>query len=173
MCDDVKKIFIVDKDFTQIKMIEKNFPGCTVILCQFHTLKYMRNLIATAVTVVETKTKLFEQFKRIVYAHNEETFESESKKFIEESSEIMIRMNNTYQLLHHYYAKNWESCKKMWVKCFRKHLPILGDNTTNRVERTFWMLKKSLPATFRGLPDTATSIISRSEIKGEVRLHCK
>ena len=106
-----------------------------------------------------SKTKLFEQFKRIVYAHNEEAFESESKKFIEESSEIMIRMNKTYQLLPNYYLKNWESCKKMWVKCFRKHLPILGDNTTNRVERTFWMLKESLQATFRGLPDTATSIM--------------
>ena len=48
---------------------------------------------------------------------------------------------------------------KMWVKCFRKYLPILGDNTTNRVERTFWSLKQSLKDTFGGLPDTSSSII--------------
>ena len=46
----------------------------------------------------------------------------------------------------------------MWVKYHRKDLPTLGDHTTNRVERMFWTLKKSIGETFISLPKTVASI---------------
>ena len=161
LCANPDKIFIVDKDFTQLDSIKRHFPGCTVLLCQFHTLKYMRTLLATALATVEKKTELFAQFKKILYAHSEVSYYEENATFIEasRSTDIQIRINQQYKSLHTYYSKNWESCKTMWVKCFRKNLPILGDNTTNRVERTFWSLKQSLRDTFGRLPDTASSIM--------------
>ena len=172
ICTNTDKIFIVDKDFTQMESIKKHFPDCTVLLCQFHTLKFMRTLFATALVKVEKKTELYSKFKQVVYAYDEATFNSENAEFMSlctttdvsgttprTTREVLIRVNKNYQPLKSYYQKNWESCKSMWVKCFRKHLPILGDNTTNRVERTFWSLKQSLRDTFRGLPDTANSIM--------------
>ena len=48
LCINRDKMFIVDKDFTQLSSIEKYFPGCTILLCQFHRLKFMRTLLATA-----------------------------------------------------------------------------------------------------------------------------
>ncbi|EEY68313.1 uncharacterized protein PITG_22747 [Phytophthora infestans T30-4] len=39
---------LVDKDFTELSVLEKAFPGVTVLLCQFHVLKYLREEIASA-----------------------------------------------------------------------------------------------------------------------------
>ena len=47
----------------------------------------------------------------------------------------------------------------MWVKCFRKGLPLLGDDTTNRIENKFGKLKESIKYTFVTLPDTGAAII--------------
>lgn len=47
----------------------------------------------------------------------------------------------------------------MWVKCFRKNLPTLGDNTNNRIERSFWTLKQSLHTRFSSLPEISQSIV--------------
>ena len=47
----------------------------------------------------------------------------------------------------------------MWVKYLRKSLPLLGDHTTNRVERMFWSLNKSIRDTFTSLPKTIASVM--------------
>ncbi|ETM30755.1 hypothetical protein L914_21568 [Phytophthora nicotianae] len=39
---------LVDKDFTELSVLEKAFPGVTILLCQFHVLKYLREEIASA-----------------------------------------------------------------------------------------------------------------------------
>ena len=159
LCINRDKMFIVDKDFTQLSSIEKYFPGCTILLGQFHTLTFMRTLLATALETVEKTNELCAMFKRVVYAPSEESYNAVNLNFIEASTGVQTRINQTYRSLQDYYRKNWETCKKMWVKCFRKYLPILGDNTTNRVERTFWSLKQPLKDTFGGLPDTSSNII--------------
>ena len=46
----------------------------------------------------------------------------------------------------------------MWAKHLRKGLPTLGDHTTNRVERMFWTLKRSIREKFVSLPKTVSSI---------------
>ena len=99
------------------------------------------------------------QFKNILYSQTEDSFNEENAKFLDASQSIQVRINDEYKSLSAYYSKNWESCKDMWAKCFRKHLPTLGDDTTNRTERNFWSIKQYLIDTFRQLPDTATSIM--------------
>ena len=47
----------------------------------------------------------------------------------------------------------------MWVQVYRKHLPRCGDNTSNRVERFFWTLKKSIHDTFLSLPPTVMAAV--------------
>ena len=43
--------------------------------------------------------------------------------------------------------------------CYRKSLPCLGDNTSNRVERSFWTLKKAVQDTFITLPKTMKAAV--------------
>ncbi len=38
---------------------------------------------------------------------------------------------------HHYFDKNWHSCRQMWVFCHRKTFPTMGVNDTQAAESTF------------------------------------
>ena len=125
-------MFIVDKDFTQLSSIEKYFPGRTILLCVLCWLLHWKRLKRKMNYMLCLNEWCMHQVKNRIMPN-----------FIEESTGVQIRINQTYRSLQDYYRKNWETCKKMWVKCFRKYLPILGDNTTNKVERTFWSLKQS------------------------------
>ena len=48
-------IFIIDKDFTEISSIRKVFPSSIILICIFHCLKFIRNLISTIPDTVEVK----------------------------------------------------------------------------------------------------------------------
>ena len=47
----------------------------------------------------------------------------------------------------------------MWVKFHRNSLQLLGNHTTNRIERQFLTLKLSLSETFGTMPKTVDAII--------------
>ena len=152
-------IFIIDKDFTECRSIKKVFPAAIVLLCIFHCLKFMRTLFSTIPEVVEIKEEVMDQFKRVVYSHDEKGFDAETDKFELLVKDLQVRTLAGYVNLKEYYVKNWKSCKLMWSKCFRKGLPLLGDNTTNRIENKFGRLKVSIKDTFKTLPTTAKAII--------------
>ena len=144
----------------------KVFPEFVVLLCIFHAIKFINALLATAPIIVEKKQKLVDQFKKILYALSENNFEGEDGKFVLMSKDIIVKTGSGEQTkqvplddpLDEYYIRNWRSCKEMWVRYYRKHLPRLGDNTSNRVERTFWTLKKSIQDTFMSLPSTVKAV---------------
>ena len=71
---------------------------------------------------------------------------------------VEVKTGDKYVQMTDYYTKNWEKSKKMWVKCFRIDLPLLGDNTTNRVESSFSLLKQTITDTFSSTPKTIQGI---------------
>lgn len=46
-----------------------------ILLCNFHVIKYLKNLISTALVTVEVKNDLMDKFKRVIYATSEEDYE--------------------------------------------------------------------------------------------------
>ena len=152
-------IFMVDKDFGQILVLNSVFPGSRILLCNFHAIKFMRTLIASAPIVVETKTEILTQFKKVLYANTEDMFKVEDKKFVKICGAITVKTGKNQSSLAEYYIRNWRQCKEMWVKYYRKSLSCLGDNTSNRVERYFWTLKKAFQDTFLSLPNTLTAAV--------------
>ena len=86
----------------------------------------MRPLLAIALETVEKKNEPYAMFKRVVYAPSEKSYNAENLNFIEASTGVQIRINQTYRSLQDYYRKNWETCKKMWVKCFWEVSPNTG-----------------------------------------------
>ena len=145
-------VFLVDKDFTCIDSIYRTFPHATVLLCIFHVLKFVRSLFATAVVVVEKKKTMLQKFRALVYARDDDDFNVANDAFLAEILGVVVTVGKSERDLTDYYNKNWISCKEMWVKYLRKHLPLLGDHTTNRIERMFWTLKKSILDTFNSVP---------------------
>ena len=134
----------MDKDFTEIESIRKVFPSAIVLLCFFHALKFMKCLISTALTTQDVKNMIYKQYQTVMISRSETCFEQENQKFLDLVNGIQVKSGDKYVDLSSYYNKNWFSCKEMWVKCYRIHLPLHGDNTTNRAESTFSTLKKSL-----------------------------
>ena len=78
--------------------------------------------------------------------------------FLDTIKTVEVKAGDKYVKLDDYYRKNWESSKLMWVKCFRNSLPLLGDNTSNRVESSFAILKRSIADTFVTVPKTVKAI---------------
>lgn len=152
-------IIIIDKDFTEGASIKKVFPASIILLCIFHCFKFLRTLIATAPTTIDVKTEVFNMFKTVLRAATEEDFNQKKAEFLEIVGDLTVKTKDKYVPLAAYYIKNWDSCKHMWAMCFRKHLPLLGDNTSNRVERMFGALKVDMKAAFTGLPRTVRAII--------------
>ena len=134
--------FLVDKDFTEISSVRKVFPMSVVLLCIFHCLKFQRTLFSTILAKVEVKEEVMDQFKKVLYSHTEEIFVVENKKFLQLIETLEVRTDGKYVSLKEYYRKNWMTCKLMWVRCYRKKLPLLGDNTTNRIEEKNWCVEK-------------------------------
>ena len=69
-----------------------------------------------------------------------------------------MKSRDSYVQLDDYKRRNWESSKRIWAKCFRSSLPLLGDNTSNRVESSFATLKKSVSDTFVTVPSTINAV---------------
>jgi len=62
----------VDKDFMEIAVLLEIFPAATILLCNFNVIKYLKNLIATAILKVEEKNDLMNKLKSAMYAQLEE-----------------------------------------------------------------------------------------------------
>ena len=119
----------------------------------------MKSLVASAPVVVGKKEEILRQFRSVLYSNTEEVFKVEDGKFVELCGDITVKTGSNQDSLADYYIRNWRQCKEMWVRCYRKTLPCLGDNTSNRVERYFWTLKKALQDTFLSLPKTIRAAI--------------
>ena len=98
------------------------------------------------------------KFKSALYARDAERFQVANENFLNACSDIEVRTNEKYVKLDAYFKKTWSSCVPMWAEHLRKSLPTLGDHTTNRVERMFWSLKRSLRDKFISLPKTVASV---------------
>ena len=62
-----------------------------VLLCQFHLLKFMKNLIATTLATVEIKGEMMAKFKSLVYRSSESLFFDLKKMFVSSIKEIQVR----------------------------------------------------------------------------------
>lgn len=142
-------VIIVDKDFTELKVLKSIFETSNVILCRFHVLKWIRNLINTAVVDQDQKSEMMERFRDMLYAHSHEIFCSQLKVWLTVIKGVEIRVGagvkSHYVSLENYYQKNWGGCTEMWADYLRRKLPGIGEEfTNNRVERTFGSMKQFL-----------------------------
>ena len=85
-------VFLVDKDFTQLKILHKVFPSARVLLCIFHTLKSMKALFTTIVERVETKAVVMSQFKEVLYSNTLESLQTNNDKFLALTQDLNVRV---------------------------------------------------------------------------------
>ena len=165
------KFFMIDKDFTEIQTIKKVFVNSSILLCQFHVMKYIKTLLSTSRASagsyekvdIEKKDTIMTSFRAVVYAKTELEAKDCSEKFLAESETIDVRVGNGdkayYTNLREYYIKNWESCSDLWMSWRRVNIPGLEDNTNNRLERMWRSLKEFLKNSTSGSASISRAVI--------------
>ena len=106
MSSESPSVFIVDKDFNEISVLSSVFPNSTILLCN-HVIKYVRNLIATAIATVEVKSDLMDHFKSIMYAHiSADSYEERKDNFLKAVKGVEVRFNKKYVPLTEQFRNN-------------------------------------------------------------------
>ena len=130
---DKVKVALTDKDFSEIASIKEEFPQAVTLLCQFHMLKCIRTKIPSYCTSSDTKEKLMQLSKKLVYCWTEQEFTDTLKSIKDTSPEF-----------YEYIEDNWINCKKSWCNYEQKDLFTMLNSTTNRIEAHHRILKLHL-----------------------------
>ena len=152
--------FMVDKDFDQNDLLMKYFPKATLLLCIFHVLKYIHDVIATIqsdsnVDLQCLKQNLFDSFYGMCMSFTLDHFQLNLRKWRRFEDGVTVKIGSNRKSLKDYIEKNWLACSEQWTLYSRRKLPILFTTTTNRIERLFGTMKKAISQQFRSVPSLA------------------
>ena len=67
-------VLMIDKDFTEIAVIQKLFPSTTILLCWFHVLKFWKTLLSTARVDQDVRAEIMDSLRKLLYSRNQELF---------------------------------------------------------------------------------------------------
>ena len=134
------------QDFKEWKILEELFPDSRILLCHFHVLKWMKKIISSAPVVMNLRVQIYESFRKLLYSFDATDFEVKLKEWNKLIEGVFVKTSTAksseYVSLRSYFDDNWvHSCLNMWVMYERKSLPIATEHTTNRVERSFGVIK--------------------------------
>ena len=140
---------MVDKDFTEIRVLQAVFGKSRILLCGFHVPKWFKGIIATTGIPRERKEELMDSFRQCLYAPTSELFETSQTSFLGVADGVDVRVGSgdaaRYEPLVDYYMRCWGNITELWTYHARKNLPGLGDeNTNNRLERLWRSMKDHL-----------------------------
>ncbi|KAE9115003.1 hypothetical protein PF006_g19376 [Phytophthora fragariae] len=153
-------VIMVDKDLTEIGVLEKKFPNARVLLCRFHVLKWFRQIRTDDRFALSRvlQNEMLLRIKQMVYSKSASDYEAardELFDMLEESlkpnaTKDRSKLNDSSDKKSHpfigYFNENWESCRRRWVEYLRTDTPHLGNNTNNRIESGWSKMKPELNA---------------------------
>ena len=145
-----------------MKLLQRIFPGSRILICVFHTIKWMKTVFASALINTDRKFMIMESFKNLLYAKSLTLYEEELLNWIKVIERVEVKPrpgpDGTWVLLSDYFTKNWGSCVDMWTIHERNNLPIGNINTNNHLERAFRSMKNWLRMLHVGLVTTETAV---------------
>ncbi|CAF1023307.1 unnamed protein product [Brachionus calyciflorus] len=148
------KVIMVDKDLSNIDILERVFICSRILLCTFHALKYIKTKINAEKVEMKKKEKIMGIFRKILYSETEASADKYTIKL----------KNNTSDEFNKYFEKNWLNCKQMWMKFYRSNLSNFDTDTNNHIESFHALVKKRLSRT-KHLSESIESLIHLTEEK--------
>jgi len=125
---------VVDKDLSAIDVLQAQFSGAVVNLCQFHCLRSFRREKTEARMRITSsqKTTVLELLTKLSYATSPEEYEQHYQQL----------QNLHIATVIDYYDTNWHGCKEMWVPCFKNSVANVGMSGTQRIESLHQKVKQ-------------------------------
>ena len=87
----VIQTLFVDRDFTQIGVLEHELPGRPVLVCAFHVMKTLKLNISRVRLDKDQKRILLTLFQAVLYARTQESFKDKEAEFIELCPPVLRR----------------------------------------------------------------------------------
>ncbi|CAF1492282.1 unnamed protein product [Adineta steineri] len=119
------QVVIVDKDLTNIDILQQYFNNAKILLCVFHVLKYLKSQINVLRIPLENRMNIMKNVRRLLYDNDQM-----SAIYLED-----IKTNSEGTNFYEYFEINWLSCCEMWQTKYRKCLFNFGTDTNNHIER--------------------------------------
>ncbi|DBA05434.1 TPA: hypothetical protein N0F65_007596 [Lagenidium giganteum] len=131
---------MIDKDFTEMAAIESAFEGILVLLCHWHVIKYWQKELNNARKYkfnAWMRSQILYICKSMMRAPTEDVFEATRKCMAP-----LVGSHESSTRWLEYFEVKWIACKEKWAAHVCDHIPILGNNTNNRLESSWQKLKK-------------------------------
>ncbi|KAK1939394.1 Zinc finger SWIM domain-containing protein 3 [Phytophthora citrophthora] len=151
------EVIMVDKDLTEIGVLEKIFPKARVLLCRFHVFKWFRQIKTDARFDLsrDVQNELLLRVRQMVYAKSASRYEEtrndlfqllndEYKKKCSHLVSMETTDGNGTDPFVEYFQANWESCTARWVEYTRSDNPHLGNHTNNCIESGWSKMKPDI-----------------------------
>ena len=115
------------------------WPNCILLLCIFHILQQVWRWVHNAKNQINIlhRPHILTKFKQILYANYVDEMEEKYETFMYDD---VVR---TYVNLISYIETVYQD-REAWALCYRKELPIRGNNTNNFCEAQFLVLKDDI-----------------------------
>ena len=122
--DSIKTV-ILDKDSSEIAAVEESLPSADIIICRFHVLKYLKQMLYEKLPKCEQRQEAEKVIKSLVYAKSEEAYKDALAGLYAISGAESFAV---------YFLKNWDSCKSRWVRYLIEKKVNLDCFTNNHLE---------------------------------------
>ena len=126
------KVVMSDKDFTERDAFTNCFPGASLNICLYHTLRSFRREITCekmGITSAE-RNRCLEILTDLAYSKSPNEYDKH-----------LQALGNISSSVKEYIELNWIPIKDQWVSCFKDNTFNLGERTNNRLETTFGKFK--------------------------------
>ncbi|CAF1319366.1 unnamed protein product, partial [Didymodactylos carnosus] len=103
------------------------------LLCYFHIVKKLKEHIAKLPININQKKEILDWSKKLIYSQNQAEFDNHAYNLRQTA------LNTTYWT---YFEQNWMTCTNLWVFFKRKDSLSLLNNTNNRIESFYRVVKR-------------------------------
>ncbi|XP_047125572.2 zinc finger SWIM domain-containing protein 1-like [Hydra vulgaris] len=127
-------VFMTDKDLTEREILRSAFPGVSLLLCLFHTMRTFNREITTSKLGITSgeRTSSLELIQKLAYATSEEVYDELYRLFISSSPTTVVD----------YFNKNWHNIRVDWVLGLNFASGNFMNSTNNRLENFNGKLKE-------------------------------
>ena len=118
------RVIVIDKDFTEWKILKEEFPNSQVLFCQWHVMKAMFKKVVDCEIEKTAREAAKQLLRSLVYSKNEDEYQRLKQQ-------VFTETNKDFK---EYFIKSWDDCQEMWVTYKRDSYSHLGSTTNNRLE---------------------------------------
>ncbi|OWZ05074.1 hypothetical protein PHMEG_00022904 [Phytophthora megakarya] len=131
---------VIDRDFTEWKVLEESFPNAKILLCQFHAISYWKKVMKRSIYGVKIaqSEELLALMMKMLYSSTQDAYDTSYKNL------KTYCQSNKKLAFFAYFDKNWNTCNEMWSNFARGKHFTAGNTTTNRIESNWNQLKMLL-----------------------------